>query len=76
MKLLWDKLLVEKHTIVCFRSTLLPQDIYYLFPDEVDALRYIEKLKTDSEIIRESIQFKTIKNIFNEAPDSAGESGA
>ena len=66
MKIMWDKLLVEKHTIVCFQHSTIPQRFYYLFPDEIAAHRYVDKLKQDSEVMQSSILVKSMKDIFPE----------
>ena len=64
MKLLWDKLLTENHVIIQLRYTSIPQSVHYLFPTMKKANDFIEKSKTDSLIIQESIKVKQIKEIF------------
>ena len=69
MKFLWDKMLVENQAIVTLRYKTMPQKIFYLFPSEQQALKQIEKIKKDPDIIPESILIKIIKEIFPDSSD-------
>jgi len=64
MRLLWDKLLTENQVIMKLRYTSIPQSVHYLFPTMEKANNFIEKSKTDSTIIQDSIKVKQIKEIF------------
>lgn len=64
MKLLWDKLLVENQVIMQLRYTVIPQNVYYLFPTMEQANKFIQNSKNDKSIVQGSIKFKKINEIF------------
>lgn len=64
MKLFWDKLLVENQVIMQLRYTVIPQNVYYLFPTMEQANKFIQSSKNDKSIIQGSIKFKKINEIF------------
>ena len=64
MKLLWDKLLVEKQVIMQLRYAIIPQAVYYLFPTLEKANKFIEKSENDKSIVQDSIKIKMINEIF------------
>ncbi len=65
MNLLWDKLLVENQVILTVKYTSIPQNVFYLFPTMEKVQKFIEKSKSDSSIVQDSIKFKPINEIFN-----------
>ena len=64
MKLFWDKLLVENQVIMQLRYTVIPQNVYYLFPTMEQANKFIQNSKNDKSIVQGSIKFKKINEIF------------
>jgi len=74
MKFLWDKMLVENQAIVKVRYKSMPQNIYYLFPSYQKALRQIERLKKEPDIMPDSISIKIVKEIFNDTTNNPSTS--
>lgn len=64
MKLLWDKLLVENQVIMQLQYSVIPKNVYYLFPTLEQANKFIQTSQNDKSIVQGSIKIKKINEIF------------